>query len=1100
MTHEQTQRPQSRTPVRTMLPTVFLDTAAAARTLPVTVQARYGVAFTVVALAGCALTLTGCGGSDNSKNSQEGLSGSGATMSVMEVSNGFGQLIPHRVREIDSSGNPTGQVIPITSNAVLAAHVRRSNPILSVPQFPLDPVLPSGAPGNQFIFATFSQDISIESVLSASPGAQSNSGLTGAVSVTSLEPLSGTSLPIPGRVLIGGKTYAGIPSGSPPLLELQTWVEYNEETGRLVALVPEAEGFPGVNAPVSNARDLVSPKTIVFIPDADGDLNSFETFPTDIAIRFRVTTALRATNGRALTNQVLASTTVGEDRLTPEVVTTPPPLNAPRITPGNGDTDVDPQTSVRVEFTEPVQPFSVGVTLEAEPPTTSSSISLQFGPSARRTNMPFAVLPVSPFDLSTYDLFPAFFFPGSGPEFAECGTFSRIDITVNSGLIEDLAQNPDLTNPGQFIPNTNQLNTTTFFETGEGPGLVNAPVLPDVIYIARLGALPGVSILDLNGFGGGSGLPNEEVPVIERDKSKYPFNPNVAQNLNIRPPLTVGTCTIDGGSAGVFTLTLDSTLNDKVVRAPIVSSIQDMHVGHALDKLFNNASPPFGCLAQGGDPCALPGLKLISPILAGANTLGPQQQGQFGNIQPGYENLISWAPHPNPPPLVFPPLCITPFLNGQEPSSIDNVVALVQNLLVPGDPFGRPLQNPPSPPQGLLTPEQNAYFLGPSFAQPANLCQPYQIRQQIGHFLYVADRPRGEIVVFNSNRMTIIDRIPIPDPTSLAMGPNLDVLAATNQLADTVTFVDIDPSSSTFHQVIKTTVVGNSPRGIAWDPLNEDVLVCNEFANSVSVISAATLEVRKEVRSQLSRPFEVCITPRQVPLYGFQRNVYFAYILNRTGSVALFESGPNGLNGWGFDDVVGVVPFNFQNPKTIQFDPLNIDASVYIVHEAPINIANGQPGNAGEGAISRLRFSAAIAGQIPLQIIGIQIPTLRDITFGVPVSIGSSRLSGIPIDIAFDNQRNVGGLQAPASTFSAGSQLPSNGKHVMRPVPGGYINTNEPQFLFAAVPNPLGGSGVVDVFELGAAGLPRVDTDPYTTGIQSVAVTNVTVLADYFRQ
>ncbi|MEZ6016630.1 MAG: beta-propeller fold lactonase family protein [Planctomycetota bacterium] len=1041
-----------------------------------------------------------CGGADNSKNSIPGVQGSGATLRVLEVSNGFGQLIPHRVRELNSNGTPTGQVIPITSNQVIATHVRRSNPILPVPQFPETAVLPSGVPGNQFFVARFSQEIDIASVLDASPGAQGSSGLTGSVSVTSLDPLAGTALPILGRVFVGGKTYAGLPSGSPPQLELQTWVEYDEATGRLIPLVPEANNFPGVASPLANAAELVQPNAIVFVADNDGSLDTLETFPTNVAIRFRVTTALRATNGRSLTESVLASTTVGVDTLGPEVVTTPPPLNAPRITPGNGDFDVDPRSSIRIEFTEPVQPYSVGVTVNAEPPASSSSIALQFGPSSKRTTMPFAVLPASPFDLSTYDLFPAFFFPGAGPELAACGTFSRIDVTVNPGLVEDLASNPDPNNAGQSIPNTNLLGTTTFFETGEGPGIVNAPVLPDVIYVARLGALPGLSVLDLNGFGGGTGLPNDETPVIEREKSKYPFNSNVAQNLNIRPPLAVGTCTIDGGSAGVFTLTLDSALNDKVVRAPIVANIQDMHIGHGLDTLFNNASPPFGCLAQGGDPCALPGLKLISPTLAGANTLGPVQQGQFGNIQPGYENLISWAPHPNPPPLVFPPLCITPFLNGQEPSSIDNVAAGVTNLLVPGDPFGRPLQNPPAPPSGLLTTEQNAFFLGPSFAQPQNLCQPYQIRQQVGQFLYVADRPRSEIVVLNSNRMTVVDRIQVPDPTSLAMGPNLDVLGVTNQLADTVTFVDIDPSSATFHQVIKTTVVGNSPRGIAWDPLNEDVLVCNEFSNSVSVISAATLEVRKEVRSQLSRPFELCITPRQIGAYGFGRNVYYAYILNRTGSVALFESGPNGLNGWGFDDIVGVVPFTFQNPKAIQFDPLNVDASVYIVHEAPISLATGQPGNAGEGAISRLRFSAAIAGQIPLQIIGIQIPTLRDITFGVPVSVGANRLSGIPIDIAFDNQRNVGGLQAPASTFSAGSQLPSNGKHVMRPVPGGFINTSEPQFLFAAVPNPLGGSGVIDVLELGGAGLPRIDTDPYVAGIQSVPVTNVSVVSDFFRQ
>ncbi len=1098
MIQDQSQRPQTRTAVRAELPpAAHVGSMPLAPVSPVPTGTPR--VWTLVAACG-ALALSGCGGADNSKNSRDGQSGSGAILRLQEVSNGFGQLIPHRVRELGPSGTPTGQVIAIDSIEDLAQHVRRSNPILAVPQFPTDALLPSGAPGNHYMFARFTQPISIPSVLSASPGAQGSSGLTGAVSVTSLEPISGTSLPIVGRVFVGGFTYAGLPTGSPPQLELQQWVSFDEATGRLIPLVPEAEGFPGVATPVDNPRELVDPRTIVFVPDSDSNLSSFEVFPSNVSIRFRVTTALRATNGRALADPVLASTTVGEDRLTPEVVTTPPPLNAPRISPGNGDIEVDPRTTVRIEFTEAVQPYSVGVTLGAEPPTVSSALTLQFGPSTRRTNMPFSVRPISPFDLSTYELFPAFFFPGAGPELAECGTFSRIDVTVNPALIEDLASNPDPTNVGEFVPNTNQLGTTTFFETGEGPGLVNAPVLPDVIYIARLGALPGVSVLDLNGFGGGTGLPNQEVPLIQRELSKYPFNPNVAANLNIRPPLAAGTCTIDGGSAGVFTLTLDSALQDKVVRAPIVASVQDMHVGHALDVLFNNALPPFGCLAQGGDPCALPGLKLISPIIVGPNTIGPQQQNQFGNIQPGYENLISWAPHPNPPPLVFPPLCITPFLNGQEPSSIDNTAANVNNFLVPGDPYGRPLQNPPAPPQGLLTLEQNAYFLGPSFAQPANLCQPYQIRQQIGHFLYVADRPRSEIVVFNSNRMTVIDRIQVPDPTSLAVGPNLDVLAVTNQLADTVTFVDIDPSSATFHTVIKTTVVGNSPRGIAWDPLNEDVLVCNEFSNSVSIISAATLEVRKEVRSQLSRPFEVCITPRQIPGYGFARNVYFAYILNRTGSIALFESGPNGLNGWGYDDVVGVVPFTFQNPKTIQIDPINTDASVYVVHEAPINISTGQPGNAGEGAISRLRFAAAIAGQIPLQVVGIAIPTLRDITFGVPVSIGANRLSGIPIDIAFDNQRNFGGLQAPSSSFSAGSQLPSNGKHVMRPGAGGFVNTSEPQFLFAAVPNPLGGSGVVDVFELGAAGLPRVDTNPYVPGVQSVEVTNVSVLSDFFRQ
>ena len=66
------------------------------------------------------------------------------------------------------------------------------------------------------------------------------------------------------------------------------------------------------------------------------------------------------------------------------------------------------------------------------------------------------------------------------------------------------------------------------------------------------------------------------------------------------------------------------------------------------------------------------------------------------------------------------------------------------------------------------------FFIGPSVGQTQLAgCSNYQIRQQPGHYLYIADRPRNEIVVINSNRMTVIERIAIPDPTSLAMSPNL---------------------------------------------------------------------------------------------------------------------------------------------------------------------------------------------------------------------------------------------------------------------------------------------------------------------------------------
>jgi DNA-binding beta-propeller fold protein YncE len=345
--------------------------------------------------------------------------------------------------------------------------------------------------------------------------------------------------------------------------------------------------------------------------------------------------------------------------------------------------------------------------------------------------------------------------------------------------------------------------------------------------------------------------------------------------------------------------------------------------------------------------------------------------------------------------------------------------------------------------------------------------------------------------------MTVIDRIAVADPTSLAMGPNLDFLAVSNQSADTVSFIDINPNSSTFHQVVKNTVVGKGPRGLAWDPLNEDLLVCNEIDDTISIISAFSLEVRREVGAQLNEPFEVCIFPRQVG-FAFNRNVYFAYILNRSGTVAIFESGPNGVNGWGFDDVIGVAPFIFQNPKTIRPDPINLQIAAWVVHEGPIDIDSGQPGTPGEGAVSLLWVESALAGQIPLGT-NLQNPTVRSMELGIQVSVGEDRLSGVPVDIAFDNLRNLGGLPNYFTTFTSGAPSPQNSKGLVRAAPA-IRSVSASRFAFVAVPNASGGSGIVDVLETGAAGVPQIDTNPYVAGVQGVLAPNVSVVADYWRQ
>ncbi|HVS09038.1 MAG TPA: beta-propeller fold lactonase family protein [Planctomycetota bacterium] len=1056
-------------------------------------------------LAALSLAFTAaCGGGGTTSG------GAQAEMDLIEVSNGFGLMVPHQVFKPDPQGFPTQQLVAIRSQQDLLANVTLSNPILPTTEWPTVMGLPNGDPGNHFLYAEFTQDIAIDSVLDPTPSGQANSGLIGPITVLAFDPSTGQSVPVKGRAFVGGKTYAGTATGTPPLLPLQQWVGL-DANGKPIALDVGGAfpglGFPGTQstAGFTGANKLASPRTFVFVVDSDGDLTTHETFPLNRQIRIRATTAMKAQNGESLKRSVLGSATVGVDTLAPEVAVTPPPNPVPVTTPSFGDTDVDPSTTIKVEFTEPLQPLTLMPLPTGQPPGLSSAISIQFGPTTQVTQVPFTGLPLSVYDLSVWEFTPVFAFPGNGPAILGCGTFNTVTVVVVPGQFQDLAAN------------LNTQPASTFFTTGEGPGLVNAPVTPDAIYAGRFGAKPGISVIDLNGFGQSTGNPTFDFTYTSFPKgnSNFPNNPNVKlQGTAIRPPLFPGTCTVDGGSQGAFTLTRDSSLNTLLLASPLVTSVGDMAIGHSLDLVFNNGKDTTGCQSGGGNICAITGKKNVQVSFA---STGPNPDPVPGNLPnqpvvglinqvPGGANPVSWSPHPNPPPLVFPPLCIQPFIGGQEPTAFHTIAPPppvstglgLSNLLNPGDPFGKPLQG--IPPSGLLVQFQNTFFEGPDIpSKPLAACLEHMHRQQIGHFLYVVDRSRHEIVVLNSNRFQVLDRIPMSDPTDLAMGPNLDFLAVTNQNSDTVSFIDIDPQSSTFHQVVKNTPVGRGPRGIAWDPGNEDILVCNELDSTVSVISAFSLAVRKTAKSHLNQPFDVAITQRQFG-FGFLRNVYFGWILNRNGDLTLFESGPNGINGWGFDDTIGVAPFEFDKPKKIAVDFYKLGGGVWIVHESPLD-PSGTPTGIKGGAVTNVVVDSAVFGIIPLTGLGFVInPQFREMTLKVEVSIGPDQLTGIPVDLAFDNMRNTGALSNFLPTQGAGLPLQLNGKSYVRALGALVRGANQPRFMFLAIPNSTSaGAGAVDVINILSGNL-RYDTDPYLPGIQSIPVPGVGVLCDYWRQ
>ena len=344
-------------------------------------------------------------------------------------------------------------------------------------------------------------------MLSKSPSGQSSSGLTTNIAVIAVDPATNTSSLVRGRGFVGGKTYSSNLVGSPPALVLESWVvagtNGNPTANTSIppispSTVPPGIGFPGTESTTTfNGADvLLKPSTFVFVADTDGDLSTHETFPVGRQIRVEATTAVRSTSGRPLIHPALGSTTVGPDTISPEVRQTASPNSHPDTSPALGDTGVDTLTKIVVHYTEPVQPLSVGNLPSGLIPVPSPAIAITFGPNTQVVTVPFSILPVSIYDFSAWELTPAFNFPGSGPVAFNCGTFSTVTVDFNANQVLDLRANANST-PAQ-----------TSFETGEGPGLVNAPVTPDVIYCVRGGGeTPGISVLDLNGFGQSTGNP-----------------------------------------------------------------------------------------------------------------------------------------------------------------------------------------------------------------------------------------------------------------------------------------------------------------------------------------------------------------------------------------------------------------------------------------------------------------------------------------------------------------------------------------------------------------------------------------------------------------
>jgi len=1044
-------------------------------------------------LAATAVTTVSCFNSDEGRKSDP--NAVGETMTIVEVQNGFGRLLPYVVAVPDPvTGLPTAQLREIRSlDDLLENRPTVLNPILPPATWPTEAVNPASNVGNHFVAVRFSRQLQLDSVLDPTASGLANNGLTGAISVVAYDQATGLSEPVKGRGFIDGYTYFGVSTA------LERWVAPGESPDGNDALlvarsggeVVPGIGFPGTNDPVNgvvdgsfiNASSLINPYTFVFVVDEDENLATYETLPEGRVLRIvingadidcddpqAVVTGVRSLDGRVLEEGGVAVSQVGADAVAPQPLLDG--VGGSAVTcPENLSSDLPCDVEIRFSFDEACQPHSIGPLPDVVPPALSNEFTVEFlppvgpgqPPPGSTVTLPYTVEPVSPYNFTEYIVRPVVNFPGSDP----FGAQAEATVTYFHNAATDLFLNQ---------ASSSLIETQIDFSVGANcPGLVNVPVAPGAIVVASNGGgtTGGIRVLDLDGFGQGTGDPthdyqnpfynvsfNSSGQPVAGDISKFPFNPNLGVP-GIFPPLSADTTSIAGGSKGVFTLATDSTLRTQLVTSEQVGTIGDMLLGHPLDLAFNN----FECLSGGQNLCANAAFQLHP--LAGGTRAG---------------NSISHSPHPNPPRIRFAPSCFAPLIQTEEPTFPGTPPAT--NLLVFGDSFGTIGGFGPS---GLLS-ESAVYagFWGPS--PTALTCPTFTLRQQIGHFLYVLDTSGERVVVLNSNRMTVIDEIPVSDPRDLAIAPDMNLLAVSNRGTNTVTFIDTDPRSQTFHKVIKTTILfdslnsrqGLGPTEIVWQPDGEDVLVLCEDSNSMAIITGSGLEVRKIIPG-VNQPRLLAVTNRDNGI-GFQTGLYYAYVISQTGEMTIFESGPDGNQGIGFDDFIGKPSLEaqtgFPSAATMCMNPGSTQNGVFIGYRL-----NGQ------GRVSELWLDNAPVGALPISFPpGVVVdPNFRSKEWKIKsnyIGVNSGPALSQVIDLAVDDLNNLGGQTHGLLNYGSGTVFHS-GKSMHRPVPGGQIPASYPRFLLAANSN-----GTVHVFNLSTG-------ENFVSPIQ---IPGAAILCHYWRQ
>jgi hypothetical protein len=687
-----------------------------------------------------------------------------------------------------------------------------------------------------------------------------------------------------------------------------------------------------------------------------------------------------------------------------------------------------------------------------------------------------------------------------------------------------------------------------------GGGLATQLNLESSRYLPAVTQLPGPSNSNwLPGESAAAGEHRRAFGILGRYTSGSGTLPgNIESDLAVGAAIRTGAPTpqpgVNEGSSGYETLVRTSVVAGDARSASTVltedgrvGAITDIEVGDFLDTLYFDPENPWTAV--------------------GHSTYNAPLSGGIAN------NTIADPPTPNPPPLRLPVgLPATAVLFDQE--RLRQPPVLIEgNEVFPSDSFfswtsGAFIAGAPRPVNGLIFltaasagPDQthlpNTGFLnpfvglsvamepayvqtgpvpksstgagallaslnaanGPGFASPSGLVTPYyQSRQQIGNFLFVADHANHEVHALNSNSMEILHSLKLPDPWGLGLTPDLRKLFVSNESDASVSIVDADPRSSTFMTELKRVAVGAGPRAVACNPDREDVFVLNHAANTISILDQTSGDVRKTlVSSLIDRPYDVAAGMREYQgAPAFESGTYHAYISNFGGDdVLVFESGPDGLAGIGFDALIATVTADvpsstgqiwrtMRSPRGITYDP---DASLGAFGTVGCYVAHQD--DQGTALVSRIGYTQDSAPGVQVFNTTLLDPLAQtEKTFEVTAQYRCPT-AGTALDVALPDynrsrfeQENYGTfynlVNAGATPKSQPFSIAANWKF---PLADNLLPAFEdgprwdPDRLYVSVGGPSG-AGVIDVFDLESG--RHLETVGTPAG--------VSVLAAYFGQ